>query len=109
MVEDDMTSDPSQDVRLLCWIMTGPSSHKTKVFSRPSSPFLPQAAHVKATWGRRCDKLLFMSSQADLELPTVALGVQDGRDHLWHKTREVGDSHKKMQISRNFNYNIFFL
>jgi hypothetical protein len=40
-----------QTVRILCWIMTSPANHKTK------------AAAVKDTWGRRCNYLLFVSSE----------------------------------------------
>ena len=39
-----------EDIKLVCWIMTMPANHQTK------------AKHVKGTWGRRCNVLLFMSS-----------------------------------------------
>lgn len=39
------------DIRVLCWILTDPENHKTK------------AIHVKQTWGQRCTKLLFMSTE----------------------------------------------
>ncbi|XP_054742111.1 glycoprotein-N-acetylgalactosamine 3-beta-galactosyltransferase 1 [Anastrepha obliqua] len=65
------------EARVLCWIMTNPNNHKAK------------ARHVKRTWGRRCNKLVFMSSQKDEELGSIALPVQEGRNNLWAKTKEA--------------------
>lgn len=65
------------EVRLLCWIMTTPANHKTK------------AIHIKNTWGKRCNKLLFMSTSIDLELETIALPVKEGRETLWDKTKNA--------------------
>lgn len=53
--EDDVAKQLSEEVRLLCWIMTQPSSHDKK------------AKHVKNTWGRRCNYLIFMSTEAGEE------------------------------------------
>lgn len=57
--------------------MTNPSNHQSK------------AKHVKATWGHRCSKLIFMSSEEDKKLPSVALPVSEGRENLWAKTKEA--------------------
>ena len=39
---------------------------------------------------RRCDKLLFMSTEADTELGAVALpDIQPVRAALWNKTKKV--------------------
>lgn len=71
----DIVGHLYNNTRVLCWIMTNPYNHLTK------------AIHIRRTWGRRCNKLLFMSSQLDEELQTIALPVEEGRQHLWYKTK----------------------
>jgi glycoprotein-N-acetylgalactosamine 3-beta-galactosyltransferase len=66
-----------REVKILCWVMTSPATHHTK------------AIHIKKTWGKRCNKILFMSTIPDAVLETVALPVEDGRDFLWAKTKEA--------------------
>ncbi|NP_001070842.1 glycoprotein-N-acetylgalactosamine 3-beta-galactosyltransferase 1-A [Danio rerio] len=61
-------------VRILCWVMTGPSNLQSK------------AQHVKNTWSRHCNVVLFMSSEEDRSFPTVGLGTGEGRDQLYWKT-----------------------
>lgn len=67
-----------KEVRILCWIMTGTANHKTKAY------------HVYKTWGRRCNRLIFMSSSTKngtIGMEFVALDVKEGRDELFHKTK----------------------
>lgn len=65
----------SQKTRVLCWVMTQPKTLRTK------------AQAVKDTWGKRCNKLVFMSSKANKDFPVVGLNVPEGRKNLWLKTR----------------------
>lgn len=65
----------AKKVRVLCWVMTSPDNFDKK------------AKHIKATWGKRCNILLFMSSEADSKLPVIKLQVGEGRDNLWGKTK----------------------
>ncbi len=74
LTNDSIAQQLYDKVRVLCWICTMPDNHETK------------ARHVKATWGHRCNVLLFFSSKQDDTLPTVALDIPEGRKHLWAKT-----------------------
>ncbi|XP_074543420.1 glycoprotein-N-acetylgalactosamine 3-beta-galactosyltransferase 1-like [Halichoeres trimaculatus] len=53
--------------------MTGPSNLETRT------------RHIKATWAKRCDVTLYMSS-VKTEFPTVGLNVSEGRENLYWKT-----------------------
>lgn len=66
-----------EEIKIVCWIMTSPENHRKK------------ADHVKNTWAKRCNKLVFMSSKHDSELPAVALPVDEGRTNLWDKTKSA--------------------
>ncbi|TDG38231.1 hypothetical protein AWZ03_015347, partial [Drosophila navojoa] len=66
-----------KEERVLCWVNTYPDNHRLR------------SLHVKRTWGKRCNILLFMSSQWDDELPTVKLNLTEARKCLWMKTKEA--------------------
>uniref|UniRef100_A0A8C2I8F2 N-acetylgalactosaminide beta-1,3-galactosyltransferase n=1 Tax=Cyprinus carpio TaxID=7962 RepID=A0A8C2I8F2_CYPCA len=63
-----------KSVRILCWVMTGPNNLEKK------------ARHVKATWSRHCNIVVFISSVDDPDFPTVGLNTKEGRDQLYWKT-----------------------
>lgn len=73
--EDSQVADALyQKVRVLCWVMTGPYNLESR------------ARHVKATWSRHCNLVVFMSSVEDTDFPAVGLGTKEGRDQLYLKT-----------------------
>ncbi|XP_076870770.1 glycoprotein-N-acetylgalactosamine 3-beta-galactosyltransferase 1-B [Brachyhypopomus gauderio] len=73
--EDSTVADALyKQVRILCWVMTGPENLQKK------------ARHVKATWSRHCNIVVFMSSVDDPDFPTVGLNTKEGRDQLYWKT-----------------------
>jgi glycoprotein-N-acetylgalactosamine 3-beta-galactosyltransferase len=73
LYESELAEKLYNEVRIVCWINMAPKYHKTK------------AINIKNTWGRRCQKLLFMSHEDDPELPAIKLPVPEGLEHFWKK------------------------
>ncbi|XP_062598275.1 glycoprotein-N-acetylgalactosamine 3-beta-galactosyltransferase 1-like isoform X1 [Saccostrea cucullata] len=71
---DNVARKLAEQIRVLCWIMTGPQNLEKK------------AIHVKKTWGKRCTKLIFFSSVTNNTFPTIGLNISEGREHLTGKT-----------------------
>nr|XP_027218555.1 glycoprotein-N-acetylgalactosamine 3-beta-galactosyltransferase 1-like [Penaeus vannamei] len=66
-----------EEVRVLCWVPVSPGLHNKT------------AVHVKATWGKRCNKLLFISTKDDASISAVDVGSEEGFKALWNKTRSA--------------------
>ncbi|XP_059489913.1 glycoprotein-N-acetylgalactosamine 3-beta-galactosyltransferase 1-A-like [Neocloeon triangulifer] len=79
-----------EQVRVLCWVCTSSKSHT-------------KSAHVKATWGRRCNKVIFISEAEDEFLPTVKVDAPPGREGLWAKTVEAFN-HIYENYSREYDW-----
>lgn len=62
-------------VRIVCLVLTYPANHESK------------AQHVKTTWGSKCNKLIFLSSEQDDELGAIAIHFNESRDVLWGKVK----------------------
>jgi len=59
--------------KIFCMITTTYANHETK------------AIHVKNTWAKRCDGLLFLSSENNSTLPAIKICGEDSHDTLWCK------------------------
>ncbi len=68
-----------QEVKILCFVITMPTN---KFRWKP----------IRETWGKKCTKLLFMSSETyyneDDGFEVVGLSADEGRQNLWAKTKE---------------------
>ncbi|KAB7506759.1 Glycoprotein-N-acetylgalactosamine 3-beta-galactosyltransferase 1 [Armadillidium nasatum] len=80
--------EPISGPKLLCYLLIGPSTHSS-------------AAHVRNTWGRRCDKIIFFSTKPDNFLNTVPLKIKEGYAYLWEKSK-----HALKHLYKNY-YNDF--
>jgi len=80
--ENQVSTEPlglklEREVRVLCWVLTTPKYHKSR------------AVHIQRTWGKRCNKIYFMTSEKDDELETIILTKPDKYEVLWGKTKEA--------------------
>ncbi|XP_033242688.1 glycoprotein-N-acetylgalactosamine 3-beta-galactosyltransferase 1-like isoform X2 [Drosophila miranda] len=73
--EADIAAWLFNETRVLCLVLTIPQWHHRK------------AAKVKNTWGSRCNKLIFLSSEEDKELGAIDVGVPEDRKNLYAKVR----------------------
>lgn len=74
-----VASHSSRHPKVLCWILTYPKAHALK------------AVAINRTWGRHCDRLLFMTTEhhSDLETVVLDIGGEEDRGRLWNKSREA--------------------
>ena len=72
---NEVAEEQAKRIKVLCWVMTSPDN--LPIRGKP----------VKETWGKRCNILLFMSSESDSTYPAIGLDVPEGHDVLWQKTR----------------------
>jgi hypothetical protein len=74
LYDESLSEDLFHKVKILCWVFTHPDNHQNK------------SMHIKNLWGKRCNKLLFISTEEDWVLGTIKLPVPGGRGNLWNKT-----------------------
>eukprot|EP00055_Hartaetosiga_balthica_P008699 m.33241 g.33241 ORF g.33241 m.33241 type:complete len:662 (+) comp6438_c0_seq2:203-2188(+) len=79
--------------RIFCWIMTNPKNHATK------------AKTVRDTWGRQCDKLVFVTTKPSEDFDTwlVPLPGQESRNSLWKKSQYAWMKTYEEELA-NFNW-----
>jgi glycoprotein-N-acetylgalactosamine 3-beta-galactosyltransferase len=70
-----MATKQSEDIRILCLVMTEPSTHKTKAYQ------------VYRTWGKRFTYIEFLTTEADPEIPTIVSPTEEEYDLIWGKTK----------------------
>ncbi|CRL06198.1 CLUMA_CG018901, isoform A [Clunio marinus] len=68
--------DLYDEVKVLCWVLTHPPNHNTKAYA------------VRDTWGKRCNKIVFISTMDDDNLDVLLVNVTEDRNNLWGKTKQ---------------------
>ena len=89
--------DVNVNVRLLCMVLTTPKNYKKK------------AVHVQATWGRKCNTLVFLSDTSRVlkkpeNLQVIELVGTRGREKLWEKVKRG-----MVSVAQSYNGTFDFL
>ncbi|XP_060084504.1 glycoprotein-N-acetylgalactosamine 3-beta-galactosyltransferase 1-like [Ylistrum balloti] len=77
LVNTSLADDLSKKVKVFCFIATTTSNLLTK------------AKAVNDTWGKRCDKILFVTSSPSKLSMTISFNIEDSRSHLTGKTMSM--------------------
>ncbi|XP_046350386.2 glycoprotein-N-acetylgalactosamine 3-beta-galactosyltransferase 1-like [Haliotis rufescens] len=77
LVNDTVSKDLQKRVRILCVVPTTVKNEDTKVYA------------VNATWGSRCNKILFVFVYHHSRFHHISLNISDGRSHLTAKTMQA--------------------
>ncbi|XP_046562846.1 glycoprotein-N-acetylgalactosamine 3-beta-galactosyltransferase 1-like [Haliotis rubra] len=77
LMNDTVSQDLQKQVRILCLVPTTVKNEDSKVYA------------VNATWGSRCNKLLFVFTYHHSKYPHISLNISDGRSHLTAKTMQA--------------------
>ncbi|XP_070564632.1 glycoprotein-N-acetylgalactosamine 3-beta-galactosyltransferase 1-like [Ptychodera flava] len=72
--EASLTHSNNKPVRILCFIPTAPDNGE-------------RLTAVRETWGKRVDKMLFLSSETNQNQTLIGLNVTEGRHFLWGKVK----------------------
>jgi glycoprotein-N-acetylgalactosamine 3-beta-galactosyltransferase len=67
----------TRSAKIICFVMTHSNSHATRVKA------------IRATWGKRCDKMLIASNLTDPSLDTIAMKSNASYLGLWEKLNET--------------------
>ncbi|XP_032293432.1 glycoprotein-N-acetylgalactosamine 3-beta-galactosyltransferase 1 isoform X4 [Drosophila virilis] len=92
-IAQQTSRDSAPSARVLCMVLTCPDYVER------------YAQHVHATWGQRCSKLVFVSSQHYEPLGVVQVVESNGGGYedLWNKTRE-GFRHVWLEYGEQYDW-----
>lgn len=62
-------------IRILCMLNTNPKNHHKR------------AVHIRKTWGKHCDKLIFASTLTDVNLNAIGFNMTDKHAYVFGKQK----------------------